>query len=59
MSAKRKTLEAQARRLAQRFYDQAQALFDDEGMDIDIADGPVFDALCNAQSAAQDVIDAD
>lgn len=55
----RNTLETKARKLAQRFYDNAQALFDDDAMDIDIAEGAVFEALCLAQGAAEDVTNTD
>lgn len=52
----RTQLERRAQRLAQKFYDDCQALFDADDMDIDIAEGAVFDALCMAQGVAQDVI---
>lgn len=55
----RKQLERNARKLAQRFFDQAQGLFDDDGMTIEIAEGPVFEALQMAQGFAEDVINAE
>lgn len=59
----RKQLENRAARLAQKFFDDAQALFDQISEQIDdqddamaIAEGPVFEALCLAQGSAEDVV---
>ncbi len=52
----RKELERKARRLADKFYEDAQRLFDDEAMTADIAEGQVFEALQLAQSYAYDVV---
>jgi len=54
----RQQLEKAAVKLAQRFYADCQALFDDPGMTDEIASGEVFENLCSAQSAADDVIEA-
>lgn len=54
-----KQLMTKARRLAQRFYEDAQALFDDEGMSQALADDPVFAALQCAQGYAQEAAEAD
>jgi len=49
-----KELKAKARKLCQKFYDDAQALFDDEGMTQELADSEVFAALISAQGCAEE-----
>lgn len=58
MSSKR-TLKKNARALAQKFFGDAQALFDDEGMTDDLYEGEVFSALLSAQQYAEDVVNAE
>jgi hypothetical protein len=41
----RKQLESKARKLAQKFYDDAQSIFDDEGMTDEIYDSEIFQLL--------------
>jgi hypothetical protein len=55
----RKQLEAKAKKLAQKFHDDAQALFDDDGMTEEIYDREILQALLMAQSAAGDVLQAE
>jgi|GEM_PF-3561631 len=57
MSARdRKVLEAKAKRLAQKFVDDVQALLEDERMTDDIYDTEIFDSLVCAQGSAEDVV---
>ena len=51
----KKQLETKARKLAKKFYDDAQALFDHPDMTADIAEAEVFETLVCAQSYAEDV----
>lgn len=51
----RKQLETRARKLAQRFYTDAQALFDDVGMSDEIYETEIFQALVTAQGDAEEV----
>lgn len=55
----RKQIEAKAKRLCQKFCDDAQALFDDDAMTDELASGEVFDALMAAQGYAEEVTLAD
>jgi len=52
--ATKKQLETKAKRLAKKFYDDAQALFDHDDMTVDIADDEVFMSLLSAQREAED-----
>ena len=54
----RKQLESKAAKLAQKFFDDCQVLFDDAGMDEDLAYDDIFTCLCSAQSEAEAVLEA-
>lgn len=51
----KKELTKKAKKLAQKFYDDAQALFEDDGMDYDLSESEVFQALMTAQFYVEDV----
>lgn len=51
-------LQAKAKQLARKFYDDAQALFDDAAMTDEIYDSEVMQALVGAQGYAEDVMNA-
>lgn len=57
-AAERKLLRC-AKSLAQKFFDDAQALFDDEGMTEELNDHEIFQALCVAQGYAEDVVNTE
>ena len=60
MSARaNRALQRRAQKLAQKFFDDAQALFDDPAMDDETNESGVFELLCVAQSAAEDVVNED
>jgi hypothetical protein len=53
----KKQLEAAAKKLAQKTYDAAQMLFDDEGMTDELADGMIFTLLFDMQGSAEEITD--
>lgn len=52
-------LQAKAKQLARKFYDDAQALFDDPAMTDEIYDSEVMQALVGAQGYAEDAANAE
>jgi hypothetical protein len=52
-----KLLTQKAQKLCRKFYDDAQRLFDDDGMTQELADSPVFAALLGAQGYAEEAAD--
>ena len=52
-------LQAKAKQLARKFYDDVQALFDDPAMTDEIYDSEVMQALVGAQVYAEDVVNAE
>ena len=55
----RKRLEAKARKLAEKFFEDAQEIFDDARMTETIYDGDVMQALLAMQQDAEDVMGAE
>ena len=47
-------LELKAKKLARKFYDDCQNLFDDDEMTPELADGEILAALALAQSCAEE-----
>ena len=47
-------LELKAKKLARKFYDDCQTLFDNDSMTPELADGEIFSALSMAQAYAED-----
>lgn len=59
MNREEKKILAAAKKLARKFYDDCQELFDSDGMTDDLYDCDVMQALTTAQDYANDVLEGE